>query len=129
MEDPILRTAVVTAGWASIQLLIGYLLLGKKGRPYKIPIVALHLLVFLFIAAGWFYTVQALAAASGVHALTWAAEAVMGLAIVLQLVGGVILVVGRRTPAPKKVVRIHQIGMWVVLGAALVGIVCWLLGI
>jgi hypothetical protein len=127
--DPLLRTAVVTAGWALIQVLIGYILLGRKGRPYKIPIVALHLLVFLFIAAGWFYTVQALTAAPGNHALTWTAEAVMGLAIVLQLVGGFILVVGRKVPAPKKVVLIHQIGMWVVLGAALVGIVCLLLGV
>jgi len=48
---PVLRTAVVTAAWLLVQGIVGLLLLGRKGRPYKAFIVVLHILLSRFWSA------------------------------------------------------------------------------
>jgi hypothetical protein len=127
--DPVLRTAVVTAAWVVVQSLVGYLLLRPKGRPYKAWKVVIHVIVFVFIAAGWGYTVSGLSALQGSHVGSWIAEAVMGLAVLWTLVGGVVLVAGRVVPAPKRLVFGHQLGNLVALLGALAAIVCMLAGV
>jgi hypothetical protein len=126
---PLLRTAVVTAAWLLVQGIVGALLLGRKGRPYKAFIVAIHIVLFLPIAAGWAYTVSGLSAASGNHVGSWIAEIVMGLAVASLLVVGSILTAGRKVPAPKALVRTHQAGMAAASIGSLAGIVCMLLGV
>ena len=126
---PLLRTAVVTAAWLVVQGFVGCLLLGRKGRPYKAFIVVIHIIVSVFITAGWFYTVSWLSTMSGNHAGSWIAEIVMGSAIVSQLVFGSILTAGRKVPAPKGFIRVHQIGAAAALTGSLAGIVCILFGV
>ena len=125
----VLRTAVVTAVWLLGQGLVGGLLLGRKGRPYKAFIVVIHVILFLPIAAGWVYTVQGLSTLSGNHVGSWIAEIVMGLAVLALLVGGSILTAGKKVPAPKGLVRTHQIGMAAASLGSLAGIVCMLFGV
>jgi hypothetical protein len=126
--DPVLRTAIVTAAWLLVQGLVGILLLGRKGRPYKALAVVLHIVVFLPIAAGWAFTVQGLSALPGAHIGTWIAQVMMGLAVVLLLVGGTILTAGKKVPAPTGLVLAHRIGAAAALAGSLAGIVCVLLG-
>ena len=126
---PVLRTAVVTAIWLLVQGLIGHLLLGRKGRPYKAIIVVIHIIVSLPIAAGWAYTVSGLSTMSGSHVGSWIAQIVMGLAVVSQLVVGSILTAGRKIPSPKGLVLTHKIGRMAALIGSLAGIVCMLFGI
>ena len=125
---PVLRTAVVTAAWIVVQGLVGFLLLGRNGRPYKALIVVIHIIVFLYIAAGWFYTVQGLSTVSGNHVGSWIAQIVMGLAVVSQVVVGAILAAGRKVPAPVGLVLVHKVGIAVALLGSLAGIVCLLSG-
>ena len=125
----VLRTAVVTAVWLLAQGLVGGLLLGRKGRPYKAFIVVIHIFLFLPIAAGWVFTVFGLSGVSGNHVGSWIAQIVMGLAVVSLLVGGSILTAGTRVPTPKGLVRTHQIGMAAASLGSLAGIVCMLFGV
>ena len=125
----VLRTAVVTAVWLLVQGLIGLLLLGRKGRPYKAFIVVIHIIVFLPIAAGWAYTVSGLSTVSGNHVGSWIAQIVMGLAVVLLLVVGTILTAGRKIPSPRGLVLTHKIGATAALTGSLAGIVCMLFGV
>ncbi len=124
----VLRTAVVTAAWIVVQSLIGYLLLRPKGRPYKAWKVVIHVIVFVFIAAGWGYTVSGLSSLQGSHLGSWIAEVVMGLAVLWTLVGGIVLTAGRVVPAPKAMVLAHQVGNLVALLGSLAGVVCMLAG-
>ena len=126
--DPVLRTAVVTAGWFVVQGLVGALLLGRKGRPYKAWRVVIHIILFLPIAAGWSYTVSGLSAEPGNHVGSWVAQAVMGLAVASLLVSGSILTGGRKIPAPTGPVLAHKIGVAAALAGSLAGIVCLALG-
>ena len=123
-----MRTAVVTAAWLVVQALVG--LLGLKGRrPYKAVIVVIHVVVAVFIAAGWFYTVSGLSAVTGNHVGSWIAQTVMGLAVVSLLVAGVILTAGRKVPAPKGLVLAHHAGTAIAAAGSLAGIVCMLAGV
>ncbi len=124
----VLRSAVVTGAWLLVQGLVGGLLLGRKGRPYKVPIVVIHIALFLPIAAGWVFTVQGLSAVPGTHTGSWIAQTAMGLAVVSLLVGGSILTAGKKVPAPKGFVLTHQIGMAIALLGSLAGVVCMLIG-
>ena len=126
---PVLRTAVVTAVWLLIQEFVGFLMLGRKGRPYKAVGAVIHIIVFVFIAAGWGYTVSGLSALPGSHVGSWIAQVVMGLAVVLALVGGIILTAGRKIPAPQGLVLSHKVGAAAALAGSLAGIVCMLLGV
>ena len=126
---PVLRTAVVTAAWLLVQGIVGLLLLGRKGRPYKAFIVVLHILLFLPITAGWVYTVSGLSTVSGNHVGTWIAQIVMGLAVVSLLVGGSILTAGKKVPAPRGFVLAHKIGAAAALAGSLAGIVFMLFGV
>ena len=125
----VLRSAVVTAAWLVIQGFFGGLLLGRKGRPYKAFLVVIHIVLFLFIAAGWVSTVYGLSTLSGRHGGAWAAQAVMGLAVLWLLVGGAVLTAGRNVPAPGGLVLSHKVGMAAALLGSLAGIVCMLLGV
>jgi hypothetical protein len=124
----VLRVAVVTAVFLVAQGVVGGLLLGRKGRPYKVPIVVIHIILFLPIAAGWFYTVSGLSTVPGNHVGSWTAQVVMGLAVVSLLVGGLTLTAGKTAPAPKGLVLTHQLGMAAALTGSLAGIVCMLFG-
>jgi len=124
-----LRTAVVTAVWLLVQGFVGLLLLGRKGRPYKALIVVIHIIVILFITAGWVYTVSGLSTVAGNHAGSWIAQIVMGLAVVSTLVGGSILTAGRKIPAPRGLVLTHKLGATAALIGSLAGIVCMLFGV
>ena len=126
---PVLRTAVVTAVWLLVQGLIGFLLLGRKGRPYKALIVVIHIIVILFITAGWVYTVSGLSTVSGNHVGSWIAQIMMGVAVILQLVVGSILTAGRKIPAPGGLVLTHKIGAAAALIGSLAGILCMLFGV
>ncbi|HUZ17740.1 MAG TPA: excinuclease ABC subunit UvrA [Spirochaetia bacterium] len=88
----------------------------------------IHIIVFLYIAAGWFYTVQGLSTVSGNHVGSWIAQIVMGLAVVSQVVVGAILAAGRKVPAPVGLVLVHKVGIAVALLGSLAGIVCLLSG-
>ena len=125
----VLRTAVATAVWLLVQGLVGGLLLGRKGRPYKAYIAVIHIILFLPIAAGWAFTVYGLWTLSGNHLGSWIAQIAMGLAVVSLLVGGSILTAGKKVPAPKGPVLAHQIGMAVASLGSLAGIVCMLFGV
>ena len=125
---PVLRTAVVTAAWLLVQDLVGILMLGRKGRPYKALGAVIHIIVFLFIAAGWGYTVSGLSTLPGNHIGSWIAQVVMGLAVVVTLVGGIILTAGRKIPAAQGLVLTHKVGAAAALAGSLAGIVCMLLG-
>ena len=126
---PVLRTAIVTAVWLLVQALVGALFLGRKGRPYKAPVVVIHIvLLFLPIAAGWYFTVSGLSTVPGNHVGSWIAQIVMGLAVVSLLVGGPILTAGKTVPAPKGLVLTHQLGMGAAALGSLAGIVCMLVG-
>ena len=126
---PVFRTAVVTAAWLLIQGLVGILLLGRKGRPYKAFIVVIHVFLFLPITAGWVFTVYGLSAVPGNHVGAWIAQIVMGLAVVSLLVVGSILTAGKKVPAPSGLVLTHQIGAAAALAGSLAGIVCMLVGV
>ena len=126
---PVLRTAVVTAVWLLVQVLVGALLLGRKGRPYKAFIVVIHVFLFLPITAGWVFTVYGLSAVSGSHVGSWIAQIVMGLAVLSLLVVGSILTAGKNVPAPRGFVLIHQIGAAAALAGSFAGIVCLLVGV
>jgi hypothetical protein len=126
--DPVLRTAVVTAGWVVVQILVGYLLLRPKGRPYKAYKVVIHVIVMVFVAGGWFYTVSGLSGMSGSHVGSWIAEILMGLAVAWLLASGVVLTAGRKVPAPRGLVLGHQVGNAAALLGALAGVLCLLLG-
>ncbi len=89
----------------------------------------IHVIVFVFTAAGWFYTVQGLSTVSGSHVGSWIAQMVMGLAVVSLLVGGIILTAGRKVPAPRGSVLAHYLGGAVALLGSLAGIVCMLSGV
>src|SRR5271157_4402571 len=102
-----LRTAVVTAVWLLVQGLVGVLLLGRKGRPYKAPNAVIHIFLFLPITAGWVFTVYGLSAVSGNHVGSWIAQIVMGLAVLSLLVVGSILTAGKNVPAPSGLVLTH----------------------
>lgn len=128
MDSGLLTVAVVTAAWVLVQGLIGALLLRRKGRPYKVPIVVIHIVLFLPVAAGWVFTVQGLSTASGTHVGSWIAEIVMGLAVGSLLVSGSILTTGKKVSAPKGVVLAHQTGVAVALLGSLAGIVFMLFG-
>ncbi len=124
---PVLRTAVVTAVWLVAQDLVG--LFGLQGRrPYKALLVVIHIVLFLPIAGGWFFTVYGLSAVSGAHVGSWIAEIVMGLAVLSLLVVGVVLTAGRKAPAPRPLVLGHQVGAAAALLGSVAGIVCMLLG-
>lgn len=125
----VLRTAIVTGAWLLAQGLVGSLLLGRKGRPYRALVVVIHIFLSLPITAGWIYTVSGLSAVSGNHVGSWIAEIVMGLAVVSLLVVGSILTAGKKVPAPKGFVRTHQIGAAAASIGSLAGIVCMLLGV
>lgn len=125
MSD-LLRTAVVTAAWLLAQSLVGWFLLGPKGRPYKAIVAVVHILVFLPIATGWVFTVYALSTAGGYRVGSWIAEVVMGLAVFSQLVVGIILTAGKKRPAPRGLVLAHTIGTAAALAGSLAGIVCML---
>lgn len=125
----VLRTAVVTAAWLLVEGLVGILLLGRKGRPYKAVIVVIHIAVFLSISAGWAYTVSGLSKLSGNHVGSWIAQIVMGLAVVSQMVVGSILTAGKKLPAPRGLVLTHTIGAPAALIGSLAGIVCMLFGV
>ena len=97
----VLRTAVATAVWLLVQGLVGGLLLGRKGRPYKAYIAVIHIILFLPIAAGWAFTVYGLSTLSGNHLGSWIAQIAMGLAVVSLLVGGSILTAGKNPRAER----------------------------
>jgi hypothetical protein len=125
----LLRTAVVTGAWLLAQSIFGWFVLRPRGRPYKAIFVVIHIALFLPIAAGWCFTVYALSIAGGPRAGTWIAEVVMGLAVLSQLIVGLILTAGRKRPAPGGFVLVHTIGMPTALLGSLAGIVCTLLGV
>ncbi len=127
--NAVLRTAIVTAIWLLLQGLVGFLLLERKGRPYKAYIVVIHIILFLPIAAGWFYTVYGLSAVAGNHFGSWISQVVMGLAVVWLLVVGIILTAGREVPAPKGLVLGHKVGMATASLGSVAGIVCMLFGV
>ncbi|MGO9309396.1 MAG: hypothetical protein ACLQDL_10280 [Spirochaetia bacterium] len=126
---PVVRTAVVTGAWLLVQGFVGALLLGRKGRPYKALIVVLHIVLFFPIAAGWAFTMYGLSTASGNHVWSWIAQIVMGLAVVSLLVDGLILIAGKKVPAPRGSVLRHQFGAAAALLGSLAGIACMLLGV
>jgi hypothetical protein len=121
--------AVVTLAWLLLQGFVGARLLMPKGRPYKVPIAALHVVLFLPIAGGWFSTVAQLAKESGPHLGSWISESAMGIAVVWMLVVGIILVSGRKAPAPKAFTNAHRLGMMVIAPASIAGIICMLVGV
>ena len=118
----VLRTAIVTAVWLLVQGVVG--LPGLKGRrPYRAWILVVHIIVSLFIIAGWVFTLSGLSRVPGNHLGSWIAEIVMGLALVALLIGGSILTAGRKVPAPTGLVLAHHIGAGVALLGSLTGIV------
>jgi hypothetical protein len=119
----------VTGVWLLAQGLFAWFLLRPKGRPYKAFIVVIHIVLFLPIAGGWFYTVQGLTTLAGSHVGSWIAQIVMGFAVFSQLVSGSILTAGRKVPAPGDFVLTHTIGMAAALAGSLAGIVCLLSGV
>ncbi len=118
---PVLRTAVVTAAWLLVQGIVGLLLLGRKGRPYKAFIVVLHILLFLPTTAGWVYTVSAyrqcleITLGHGLLRLCW--------------VGCSLSAAGKKVPAPRGFVLAHKIGAAAALAGSLAGIVLMLFGV
>jgi hypothetical protein len=90
--------------------------------------VVIHIILFLPIAAGWFFTVSGLSTVPGNHVGSWIAQIVMGLAVASLLFGGPILTAGKTVPAPRGLVLTHQLGMAAALLGSLAGIVCMLFG-
>ena len=125
----VLRSAIVTAAFLLVQGAFGGWLLGRRGRPYRWYIVVIHVILFVFIAAGWFFTTQGLSAVAGNHVGSWIAQILMGLGVALLLVGGLILAAGRKVPAPRGLVGIHQLGTGAAILGSLAGILFMLLGI
>ena len=123
-----LRTAVVTFVFLLVQGLIGALLIGRRGRPYRAVPVVVHIVLLLFISGGWFYTVSGLSAAAGNHLGSWISESLMGLGVLLLLAGGVILTAGRKVPAPRGLVLTHQLGTAAAFVGGVACIVCLLAG-
>jgi len=125
----VLLTAVVTTAWVLVEGLVGRLWLGRRGRPYRTPAVVIHIVLFLPVAAGWFFTVQGLLAAPGDHVGSWIAQVLMGLAAVGLLVSGSVLTAGRKVPSPRGPVVSHWIAIALTLLGSVAGIVCMLSGV
>jgi hypothetical protein len=121
--------AIVTFAWLLIQGFVGARLLMPKGRPYKVPVAVLHVLLFLPIAAGWYYTVTQLTMETGSHPGSWISEIVMGAGVAWMLIVGIMLIGGRKIPAAKGLVDAHRLGMLVVTLGGLGGIVSMLIGV
>ncbi len=90
------------------------LLLRRKGKPYGKGKLVVHLFFFLWFATGFGFILYALSAAQ-ISVVAWGVVTLMGLAVVTQLVSGLVLLFVKSTA--KSLPRIH-------LTSAIVMFVC-----